>query len=459
MNPAETISTLRVPPHSLEAEQSVIGAVFSRPECFSELELRAEVFYRRAHKLIWASMQAVHAQGSCVDAAVISDRLRSRGELTNAGGNEYLAQLATMGTGANAKHYANIVRDRAIERSLIETGCKISEMGYSVEGLSVSERVAAAQALLTHLDTPDGGEPVQIDSCLRDAVFELERRHEAKGELLGLSTGFEALDARTQGLCGGDMILLAGRPSSGKTTLAMNIATNVALSDKLVIVFSLEMSSQMLTLRMLSALGRIPLKQVRSADLRDEQWNSLLSAVNKLKGRNLWLDETPTITSSQMLARANRIARKLNKRPALIVIDYLQLFDDRGESVERVSKISRNIKLAAKELDCPIIALSQLNRVLESRSDKRPILADLRDSGSLEQDADLVFMIYRDEIYNPQSHHKGIAEILCRKFRNGEIGEDYLAANLDVSRFDNLKAPVPIQSSPQKRSGGFQYEN
>lgn len=455
-----TVAALKLPPHSIEAEQAVLGGVFARPELILDLGLTGDMFYRPENRAVWQAMAALAESGEPVDVLTVSDQLAASRALTSSVGLDYLADLATQASGANLPAYARIVRERSIDRRLISAGHEIAEMGFDTDGRTSAERVAAAQSLLMELDTPHGDDPVGLNDCLREAIGELERRHEAKGELLGLPTGFDALDRRTQGLAKGDLILVAGRPSSGKTTFAMNIAEHAALSGQLVIVFSLEMSRQQLTQRMLSSLGRIPFDLVRRADFRDEHWERVSSVVAKLRDRELFIDDNATLTSAQVLARATRIARKLKRKPALIVVDYLQLLNNKGEGVDRVSKISRNLKLAAKELDCPLIALSQLSRNCEHRTDKRPILADLRDSGGLEQDADIVFMIYRDEVYDSHTSRKGVAEILCRKFRNGEIGEDFLAANLSMCRFDNLQGvpPPPIKSA-QKREAGFRYED
>lgn len=459
-----TVASLKVPPHSVDAEQAVLGALMLDNGKWCDVHdiVLAGDFYRREHRLIFEAMECQAAAGRPIDVITLSEVLSDSGRLNDAGGLDYLGALVTnIHSAANIVAYAQIIRGRATERRLIAVGSEIADLGYAAGGATVDERVERAQALIADLERPTGDEPVALDDCLRDAVNEIERRFDHKGEMLGLATGFDAIDQRTQGLQRGDLVLVAGRPSSGKTTWAMNIAEHAAQQGRFVLVFSLEMSKRQLTMRMLSSIGRIPADRIRKADPRDHDLVDRVTAtVARLKSRQMWIDDNSMLTSGQLLSRARRLSRQRGRNPDLIVVDYLQLLTDAGDGSDRVTRISRNLKLVAKEMDCPLVALSQLSRKVEERADKRPILSDLRDSGALEQDADIVFMLYRDEYYNPESPRKGIAEILCRKFRNGEVGEDLLASNLQMCRFDNL-APgffVPPISAA-KRKGGFGFDD
>lgn len=434
------VATLRVPPHSIEAEQALIGGILSNPGRLPDIELEAGAFYRREHRLLWGAMQALRESEQPVDALAVADWLAQRGQTQEAGGIEYLVDLQTNYAHAgNVEHYARIVRERATERQMILVGHALADMGYNAEGRTVAERLAEAQGKLAEIDTAESAGPQPITGLLKEAAAELDRRQACKGQMQGLATGFELVDQRTWGLMPGDLIVLAGRPGSGKTALAGNIAENVALNGGLVVFFSLEMSAGQLTMRMLSSQARVPANLMRSAKLEADHWDNLLSAAAKLKGRPLYVDDDPGVTSMQILGRTRKLAAKLRQAPALVVVDYLQLLADSGEGVERITKISRRLKLAAKALGCPLIALSQLNREVDKRPDKRPRMSDLRESGSIEQDADIIWFLYRDEYYNPDTQRKGIADLITAKFRNGETGEDALAVNLGIFRFDNLE--------------------
>jgi replicative DNA helicase len=456
------MTDLKLPPHSIEAEQAVIGAVLAYSDAMAELELTPEDFYRRQHVAIWEALTAIHEQGRPVDVLTVHDWLTLSGTLGDADGVEYLAELASGPYSVtNFRHYAAIVAEKALERRLIRAGAQIADMGYNPEGRTASERVGLAASLLTDLDSGDTDEPVSVDHAMRSAVVELDRRMQAKGQLLGTPTGWPVIDDRTQGLMPGNLVVIAARPGMGKSTMAANIAEHVALQGKLAIIFNLEMSTEEVMFRLIASQSRVPLNRLRVADLDHDQWDRVAALGGKIKGRPLFVSDNPVLTSAQVLSRARRISRRMGLPIGLVVVDYLQLLADKGDNLnERTSRISRNLKLAAKSLSCPVVALSQLNREVDKRADKRPIMSDLRDSGAVEQDADLIAMLYRDEVYNENSTRKGIVEVIWRKFRNGEPGTDYLSANLQYCRFDNLEYGYkPADPEPQQQPKGFRYGN
>ena len=447
---------LKAPPHSLEAEHAVLAAVLSTPECVQDLALSPDVFYRREHRVIWSSVQALVARATPPDVIAVSEHLQDVGQLAAAGGIDYLSSVVmTTGSVANVKHHASIVRERAAERRLISMGHTIANMGYNADGRTVTERASAAQALLSELE--DAGSttgPRALDEYLHAAINEMDYQHAHKGQLVGLSTGYEALDRRTQGLRPDQLIIIAGRPGMGKSALAVNIAEHVALNGGMVVLYSLEMPGLEVSYRVLSSKGRVPSDRMRSASLLDDEWDKLTSATTKMRGRPMYLDDDPSLTSAQISVRTRELMRRTGQKPSLVMVDYLQLLADKGDGVGRVTQISRNLKLAAKSLHCPVIALSQLSRNVEGRGDKRPMMSDLRESGAIEADADLIWMLYRDEIYNEDSQHKGLAEIITRKSRGGQVGTDVLVANLNYYRFDNLQPGTLPPKDPEKRRGG-----
>lgn len=454
-------TTLKTPPHSLEAEQAVIGAVLSAGDALADLDLTPEDFYRREHRVIWTALRVLQEQGRAVDLLTLCDWLDLAGTLNEAGGLDYIGNLmaGTFGL-ANLRHYADIVAERALERRMIAVAHTIADMGYNAEGRTAAERLSEAAGLLNDLDRGDNEEPISVDRAMSAAVDELQRRIRAKGELLGTPTGWESIDQRTQGLMPGNLVIVAGRPAMGKSVFAANLAEHVALQGKLAIVFNLEMSTEEMMFRLIASQGRVPMDKLRVANLEQDQWDRVAGIGGKVRGRPLYVSDNPLLTSAQVLSRARRIARRLKMTPGLVVVDYLQLLADKGDSLnERTARISRNLKLAAKALGCPVVALSQLNRKVDDRSDKRPLMSDLRDSGAVEQDADLIAMLYRDEVYNENSNQKGVVEVIWRKFRNGQIGTDFLAANLQYCRFDNLQCgytPPPAEEK-KSRKGGFVY--
>ncbi len=454
----EKITNLKVPPFSLEAEQALIGSVMARSQVMVDIEIAAEMFYRREHRNIWEAMQSLFDDRKPIDTLTVMETLTDSDKLKDAGGIEYLAEVAGNGSSHNAVHYADIVRSRYLERKMISAGHGIASLGY--EPGDIEEKINNAHSLMAGLQTIETDEASSISDCLRESIHALEKRHDRKGEIDGMKTGYTDLDNQLMGIQNGDLVIVAGRPSMGKTTLAMNIAENIAMAGELVIVFSLEMPKRKLTDRMVCSVGKVPYRNFKNGDLDNEQFDRVMSATVKLKTKTLYIDDKSTLTSRQILTRARRIAHKLNLKPALVVVDYLQLLADKGDGVARITEISRNLKLTAKELDCPMIALSQLSRKCDERSDSRPLMSDLRESGSIEQDADIVLMLYRDEQYNENTNDKGLAEVIVRKARDGETGTVFMAATLDRCRFETLThqhIPRPVDAG--KKSGRFSYDS
>ncbi len=457
------VAQLKLPPHSLEAEQSVLGALMIANDSWDKIAdmLTADDFYRPEHRIIFQRMAQLVEANQPIDIVTLPDALTHADELDRAGGFVYLAEIArNTPSAANIRAYAIAVRERATLRKMIQVGQEIADAGYNPDGRRAAELIDEAQAAVFTLSESGAsvGRDLRCEVHLRSLLDEWQRRSECDG-LIGLSTGFDALDRRTNGLNPGDLIILAARPSMGKTSLAMNIAEHVAVDQKKpVLVFSMEMTAEQLLDRMAASVGRIPYDLIRTGKVfgHDEYDSRILPTVNTINSAPLFIDDRPALTIAQMRATA----RKEHKRNplGLIVVDYLQLARAKAESrVMEVTYISQGLKALAKELRVPVLALSQLNRSVDSRSDKRPNNSDLRDSGAIEQDADVIWFIYRDEVYNETSPQKGVAEIICTKQRNGPTGTDYLATNLAQCRFDDLArgyAP-PEQTPPVRRS--FEY--
>lgn len=454
------IDGLKVPPHNAEAESALLAAMIESNRLINDLDyLSADEFYRLENQIIYTRLQALAFVGKPVDAVTLVNALEGAGELERAGGTDYIVELMTQSRGpANAAHYAKIVKDKALNRRLIKIGYEIAEAGFN-DG-EVQEKIDLAQGLVMGIETTSESEPEHINSILRDVIAEIDRRHRAGTQIVGVPTGFTDLDNLISGLSAGQLIIVAGRPGSGKTTFAMNIVEHAALSGKFGVVFNLEMSKRMIGMKSLSSLGKIPYELLKKGSI-DDHCQQLTTATARFKDQALYIDDNARLTSNQLVSRARKVSQKCGKKIDLVVLDYLQLLNDKGDGHERITKISRAIKIAAKELDCPIIALSQLSRSLESRTNKRPILADLRESGSLEQDADVVIMVYRDELHNENSDQKGITEIIVRKQREGETGTVYLSSRLDVCRFETLahQYQPPAQHMPQRRGGFAHLDN
>jgi replicative DNA helicase len=440
------VAELKVPPHSIEAEQSVLGGLMLDNTSWDKvIELvKEEDFYRPNHRLIFAAMENLGRRNQPFDVLTLTESLKAISELENAGGEVYLFELAkNTPTVANISAYAEIVRERSVLRQLVEVSGEIAGMAFNPEGRDTKEILDTAESRVFKIaeQRSRGQGPVDIATLLSKATARIDTLYHSEDAITGLSTGFNDLDEMTSGLQKGDFVVIAGRPSMGKTTLAMNIAEHAAIKNNgSVLVFSMEMPGESLAMRMMSSLGHIDQHKIRTGKLHDEDWPRLTSAVSMLSEANLYVDDTPLMSPAELRARARRIART-NKDISLIVVDYLQLMHVPGFKEGRVGEItevSRTLKALAKELNVPVVALSQLNRSLEQRTDKRPQMSDLRESGAIEQDADLIIFIYRDEVYREDSPDKGIAEIIIAKQRNGPIGKVKLTFLGQYTRFENF---------------------
>ena len=445
--PDLAVESLKVPPHSIQAEQSVLGGLMLDNQTWDSVadKVVEEDFYRRDHKLIFRAIAQLAEKQDPFDVITLSETLEATGELINVGGLAYLGMLAKdTPSAANIVAYANIVRDRSVLRQLIHVGTDISDSAFNPDGRNTADLLENAERRVFEIaeqrQRGQGGFS-SIKSLLAKAVDKIETLYELDGNITGASTGFNDLDEKTSGLQPSDLIIVAGRPSMGKTTIAMNMAENVALKSGMpVAVFSMEMPGEALAMRMMSSLGRIDQHKVRTGKLDDEDWPRLTSAINMLAETKLFIDDTPALTPTEVRSRARRLTRE-HGQLGLIVLDYLQLMQSpsSGENrVQQISDISRGLKALAKELNVPVIALSQLNRNLEQRPNKRPVMSDLRESGAIEQDADLIIFVYRDEVYNEESPDKGIAEIIIGKQRNGPLGTVRLTFMGQFTRFENF---------------------
>ncbi len=441
------VEQFKVPPHSVEAEQSLLGGLMLENSTWEQVgDLVAENdFYRKDHRLIFRAISHLAEQNTPFDVVTVSEWLEARDELQTVGGLAYLGTLANnTPSAANIKAYANIIRERSVLRQLIRVGTEISDSAFNTEGRSSEELLDNAERLVFEIAEQGAGNKggfQPINQVLVDVVDRIDTLFNQNEAITGLATGYTDLDEMTSGLQPGDLIIVAGRPSMGKTTFSMNIAEHAVMTcGKPVAVFSMEMPADSLAMRMLSSLGRIDQHKVRTGKLEDEDWPRLTSAIGLLQEKPLFIDDTPALSPNELRTRCRRLARE-HGQLGLVVIDYLQLMQVPGFSENRtaeISEISRSLKGLAKELDVPVIALSQLNRSLEQRPDKRPVMSDLRESGAIEQDADVIIFIYRDEVYNPDSEAKGTAEILIRKQRNGPIGTVRLTFLGKYTRFENF---------------------
>jgi len=444
--PDEVLDSIRLPPHSIEAEQAVLGGLLLDQQAWSEVGdvLVAADFYRQDHRLIYEAITALEREQRPFDAIIVAGWLDAAGQIERAGGLRYLQDLTDAATGAvNITAYAEVVRKRSLLRQLSATATRIAGMVFKPEGRRPEEVLDEAERLVFAIAEKQERGRTSFRSMPELMTAALERIEELYGRdshITGVATGFADLDDKTCGLQPSDLIIVAGRPSMGKTAFAINIAEHAAISgDTTVAVFSMEMPGEQLAMRLLSSLGRIDQSRMRSGRLEDEDWPRLTSAVSIFQDRRLFVDDTPALTPGELRARCRRIHRQHGL--GLVVVDYLQLMQVPGTAENRateIAEISRNLKAMAKELKVPVIALSQLNRSLEQRADKRPVMSDLRESGAIEQDADLILFIYRDEVYNEDSPDKGIAEIIIAKQRNGPIGFVKLAFLGKYTRFENL---------------------
>ena len=438
---------IKVPPHSVEAEQSVLGGLMLNNDAWLNVSdiLTSRDFYRAQHQIIFEAMASLANANEPLDAVTLSEALASRGLLDKAGGISFLAEIAETTPGAsNVLAYAQIVRERSTLRQLISAANKIAESAFQPQGRASSELLdlAESEVFRIHEGRLHDAGPEAVVPLLARAVERIESLYATRNPITGIATGFDDLDKKTAGLQKSDLIIVAGRPSMGKSSLMMNMVEHALMTDDpgAVLVFSLEMPSDQLVMRMLSSLGRIDQTRMRTGDMHDDDWPRFTSAVSQLKDKPLFFDDSPALTPNEMRTRARRIAREAGGLK-LIVVDYLQLMRGNEKSDNRtgeISEISRGLKAIAKELRVPLVAGSQLNRGLESRNDKRPLMSDLRESGAIEQDADVILMIYRDEVYNPDSPDKGTAEIIIGKQRNGPIGKVRLAFIGNLTKFENL---------------------
>ena len=436
---------LKLPPNSIEAEQSLLGGLMLDHESWDKIAdvVTVHDFYRKDHRLIFAAIASLCDAANPCDVVTVSEHLDNRGELEESGGLEYLATLANETPGAaNARAYAKILRERSMLRALISAGNEISGSAFSTEGRSATELVDAAERLVFEIaESGSRGRSgfKALKHILPDAVDRIDVLHQSEGNITGIPTGFTEFDKLTAGLQPGDLIIIAGRPSMGKTTLAVNIAENAAIGSKIPpALFSMEMPAQQLAFRMISSLGRVDQTHLRTGTFPDEDWSRINTAVQLMSEAPIFIDDTPGLSPTEIRARSRRLQREHGL--GLIVVDYLQLMSVPGSNENRateISEISRSLKALARELSVPIIALSQLNRSVEQRTDKRPVMSDLRESGAIEQDADLIIFIHREEVYNQDTPRKGIADIVIAKQRNGPIGDFPLTFVGRYTKFEN----------------------
>ena len=438
--------SLKVQPHSIEAERSVLGGLMLDSDAWDRVSalITGDDFYRSEHRPIFRAMEGLVGQNKPLDIVTLAESLELQGELDTVGGLTYLTELASSTpTASNVAAYAEIVQERSTVRKLIGVAHEIAESGFNPQGRDSARLIDEAESKVFKIgdERPSRGGPEGVRPLLTKAIEKIDELYLTKGALTGISSGFQDLDAITSCLQPSDLVIIAGRPSMGKTALMMNIAESAVISgNKPVLVYSLEMPSHSLVMRMLSSLGRIDQTKIRNGQLSDDDWPRLTSAVTLLNDKPLFVDDTPGLTPNEMRSRTRRIVRE-HGPVGMIVVDYLQLMQTSGTPENRaveISEISRSLKSIAKEFDCPVIAGSQLNRGLEQRTDKRPIMSDLRESGAIEQDADLIMAVYRDEVYHEDTPDKGIAEIIILKQRNGPIGRKKLAFMGQYTKFEDL---------------------
>jgi len=440
------VNNLKIPPHSIEAEQSVLGGLMLDNQAWDQVSDRVTDmdFYRQDHRTIFRAIADLADKNEPFDVITLSEWLGNRHELDKAGGLSYLGTLAKdTPSAANIRAYADIVRERSILRELIAIAGRVADSAHNTDGRSSSEVLDEAEREIFQIaERGMRGKQgfQQMRGLVKGAIAYIDAMFEKGDGITGLPSGFDDFDQMTSGLQPGDLVIVAGRPSMGKTSFAMNLAEYGAFkAKKPVAVFSMEMPGEQLALRLLSSHGRINQQHLRTGRLKDEDWPRLTSAAELLTQMPIYIDDTPALTPTELRSRARRLVREHNEI-GLIVIDYMQLMQIAGTRENRateISEISRSLKALAKELSVPVVALSQLNRSLEQRPNKRPIMSDLRESGAIEQDADLIVFIYRDEVYNEESPDKGIAEIIIGKQRNGPIGTVRLTFLGQYTRFEN----------------------
>ncbi len=439
---------VRTPPHSVEAEQAVLGGLMLDSNAWDAVAdiIAAGDFYRRDHRLIFeAIVDVAEIRGSC-DAVTISEHLERKGRLEEIGGLAYLGTIARdTPSAANVRAYAEIIRERSILRQLVAAGGEIAAAATDSRGRAATDLVDEAERRVFEIaERGSRGKSgfIAIKDVLPQTIDRLDMLHQTPGEIRGVPSGFTQLDRKTTGFQPGDLVVIAGRPSMGKTTLAVNIAENAAIAKGVPsAIFSMEMSAEQLTLRLIASLGRVNQTHLRTGNFSEEDWSRIQGAMAQLSVAPLYVDETPALTPTEVRARARRLKRE--RGLGLIVVDYLQLMQVSGTKENRateISEISRSLKALAKELQVPVIALSQLNRAVEQRTDKKPVMSDLRESGAIEQDSDVILLIYREEVYDPNTTRRGVADIIIAKQRNGPIGEVQLTFLGEYTRFENLVA-------------------
>ena len=449
------LDSLRVPPQSIEAEQSVLGGLLLDNGAWDRIAdiLTADDFYRYDHRIIFQSIVKLINASRPADVVTVFESLESMSRADEVGGLPYLNALAqNTPSAANIRRYAEIVRDRGVLRKLITVADEISGSAFNPQGKDVKQMLDEAESKILSI-AEEGARTTQgfqeIQPLLKQVVERIDELYhrDNHSDITGVPTGFADLDKMTSGLQPGDLIIVAGRPSMGKTAFSINIGEHVAIESGLpVAVFSMEMGGSQLAMRMLGSVGRLDQHRLRTGKLNDEDWPRLTHAIQKMNDAQLFIDETPALSSIELRARARRLSRQCGKL-GLIVIDYLQLMSANSSGENRateISEISRNLKGLAKELQCPVIALSQLNRSLEQRPNKRPVMSDLRESGAIEQDADVILFIYRDQVYNPDSPDKGTAEIIIGKQRNGPIGSIRLTFLGEYTKFENYTGSLSL---------------
>ena len=458
----ERTAELRRPPHSAEAEQAVLGGLMLDRRAWEQVAdaLRAEDFYRKDHQLIFTAIAQLADESRSVDALTVHEQLEKKDLAREVGGLAYLGTLANeTPSSANIRAYADIVRERSQLRALMQVGGEIAELAHTNDGRSANELVDEAERRV--FEIAESGQRrgrgfVALKHILPGTIDRLDVLYNSTGDVTGVSTGFADFDRMTAGLQPGDLIIVAGRPSMGKTSLAMNIAENAAVGPIIrerpkeatpVAIFSMEMSAEQLSFRMISSLGQVNQGKLRTGNFAEEDWPRINNAVKWMSAAPVFIDDTPALSPTELRARARRVKREHGL--GLIVVDYLQLMQVTGTTENRateISEISRGLKALAKELEVPVIALSQLNRSVEQRQDKRPVMSDLRESGAIEQDADVIAFIYREEVYNSETPRKGVADVIIAKQRNGPIGDVTLAFQGQFTRFQSY-APDRLDES------------
>ena len=446
--------SLKIPPHSIEAEQSVLGGLMLENSAWDQIADRVieEDFYRHDHRLIFRSIADLAETNKPLDVITLSEWLKQRGELQEAGGLAYLGTLAKdTPSAANIRAYADIVHEKSVLRQLISVGTHIADSAFNSRDRPSKDLLDEAEQQVFHIAEQGSRQQAfhSIKDLLKSSLARIEELSKSDDTITGEATGYTDLDEKTSGFHGGDLVIVAGRPAMGKTTFSMNVAEHVALNKekKAVAIFSMEMPAEQLVLRLFASNGRVPLTDIRTGKIREEDWPRVGMAVKAFAQTKLFIDDTPALSPTEIRAKTRRLARE-HGGIGLVVIDYLQLMQTGSKSDNRaaeISEISRSLKGLAKELDCPIIALSQLNRSLEQRPNKRPVMSDLRESGAIEQDADIIIFIYRDEVYNEESPDKGMAEVIISKQRNGPIGTVRLTFTGKYTRFDNYAPDIYAQ--------------